>query len=148
MLNFRKLRRDFTANILQDGKELFDQGAVINAKILSMNGESVCIGAQVRGLYDNVYECEIEVDRSKSDTIDSNCDCSYNYDCQHIVALLFYLERYFNEMVVAYSQEANLETNQEINEDVKKELQETFVAAANREEERKDRAHPKKRNLK
>lgn len=68
MLNFRKLRRDFTANILQDGKELFDQGAVINAKILSMNGESVCIGAQVRGLYDNVYECEIEVDRSKSDT--------------------------------------------------------------------------------
>lgn len=143
MLNFRKLRRDFTANILQDGKELFDQGAVINAKILSMNGESVCIGAQVRGLYDNVYECEIEVDRSKSDTIDSNCDCSYNYDCQHIVALLFYLERYFNEMVVAYSQEANLETNQEINEDVKKELQETFVAAANREEERKDRAHQK-----
>ncbi|AAP05657.1 DEAD/DEAH box helicase [Chlamydia caviae] len=143
MLNFRKLRRDFTANILQDGKELFDQGAVINAKILSMNGESVCIGAQVRGLYDNVYECEIEVDRSKSDTIDSNCDCSYNYDCQHIVALLFYLEKYFNEMVVAYSQEADLETNQEINEEVKKELQETFVAAASREEERKDRAHQK-----
>ncbi|QVE49441.1 DEAD/DEAH box helicase [Chlamydia crocodili] len=143
MLNFRKLRRDFTANILQDGKELFDQGAVINAKILSMNGESVCIGAQIRGLYDNVYECEIEVDRSKSDTIDSNCDCSYNYDCQHIVALLFYLEKYFNEMVVAYSQEANLDTNQEINEEVKKELQETFVVAASREEERKDRAHQK-----
>ncbi|EPP34567.1 DEAD/DEAH box helicase family protein [Chlamydia ibidis] len=143
MLNFRKLRRDFTANILQDGKELFDQEAVVNAKILSMNGETVCIGAQIRGLYDNVYECEIEVDRSESDTIDSNCDCSYNYDCQHIVALLFYLEKYYNEMVVAYSREADLEANEEINDEVKKELQETFVAAATREEERKDRAHQK-----
>lgn len=143
MLNFRKLRRDFTANILQDGKELFDQGAVINAKILSMNGETVCIGAQIRGAYDNVYECEIEIDRAESDTIDSNCDCSYNYDCQHIVALLFYLEQYFNEMVVAYSKEADLEANEEINEEVKKELQETFVAAATREEERKDREYQK-----
>lgn len=143
MLNFRKLRRDFTTNILQDGKELFEQGAVTSAKIHSMDGESVCIGAQVRGLYDNIYECEIEVDRSESDTIDSNCDCSYNYDCQHIVALLFYLEQYFNEMVVAYSHEANLETNEKINEDVKKELEETFVAAATREEERKDREYQK-----
>lgn len=142
MLNFRKLRRDFTANILQDGKELFDQGAVINAKILSM-GESVCIGAQVRGSYENMYECEIEVDRSESDTVDSNCDCSYSYDCQHIVALLFYLEQYFNEMVVAYSHETNLESNEEINEDVKKELLETFSVAATREEERKDREHQK-----
>lgn len=143
MLNFRKLRRDFSANILQEGKELFEQGAVVNAKILSINGETVCIGAQIRGLYENVYECEIEVDRSESDTIDSNCDCSYNFDCQHIVALLFYLEQYFNEMVVAYAREADLDTNQEINEEEKKELQETFVVAATKEEERKDREHQK-----
>ncbi|BAA99057.1 DEAD/DEAH box helicase [Chlamydia pneumoniae] len=143
MLNFRKLRRDFSANILQDGKKLFEQGAVIDAKILSMNGETVCISAQVRGLYDNIYECEIEVDRSESDTVDSNCDCSYNYDCQHIVALLFYLEQYFNEMVVAYARSADLETDHEINEEVKKELKETFVAAATKEEERKDREHQK-----
>lgn len=139
MLNFRKLRRDFTANVLTEGKELFEQKAVLNAKILSMNGESVCIGAQIRGPYDNVYECEIEVDRSESDTIDSNCDCSYSYDCQHIVALLFYLEQFFNEMLVTYSKEADLETNEEINEDVKKELQETFNVAASKEEQRKDR---------
>lgn len=138
MLNFRKLRRDFTANVLNEGKELFEQKAVLNAKILSMNGESVCIGAQIRGPYDNMYECEIEVDRSESDTIDSNCDCSYNYDCHHIVALLFYLEQFFNEMLVTYSKEANLET-EEINEDVKKELQETFSVAASKEEQRKDR---------
>lgn len=143
MLNFRKLRRDFSANILQEGKELFEQGAVVNAKILSINGETVCIGAQIRGLYENVYECEIEVDRSESDTIDSNCDCSYNFDCQHIVALLFYLEQYFNEMVVAYAREVDLDTNQEINEEEKKELQETFVVAATKEEERKDREHQK-----
>lgn len=139
MLNFRKLRRDFTANILQDGKELFAQGAVVSAKILSMNGETVCISAQIRGSYDNVYECEIEVDRAESDTVDSNCDCSYNYDCQHIVALLFYLEQYFNEMVVTYSKEADLSSNEEVS----KELQETFVVAATREEERRDREHQK-----
>ncbi|WP_213358286.1 DEAD/DEAH box helicase [Chlamydiifrater phoenicopteri] len=143
MLNFRKLRRDFSANVLQEGRELFDQGTVLNGKILSMDGETVRIGAQVRGPYDNVYECEIEVDRNESDTIDSNCDCSYNYDCQHIVALLFYLEQNFNEMVVAYAKETDLEKDGAIEEDVKRELQETFEEAASREEERKDREHQK-----
>lgn len=143
MLNFRKLRRDFSANILQEGKELFDQGGVANAKILTMDGESVRIGAQIQGLYDNVYECEIEIDRGESETIDSNCDCSYNFDCQHIVALLFYLEQYFNEMVVSYARGTDIDSDERIDDDIKKELKEVFVEAASKEEERKDKAYQK-----
>lgn len=139
MLNFRKIRRDFTSSVLNEGKDLFEQKAVLSAKILAMNGESVQIGAQIKGLYDNVYECEIEIDRTESDSLDSNCDCSSQYDCQHIVALLFHLEQFFNEMLVVYSKETDLETNVEINDEVKQELQKTFVAAASKEEQRKDK---------
>ncbi|WP_194843690.1 DEAD/DEAH box helicase [Candidatus Clavichlamydia salmonicola] len=143
MLNFRKLRRDFAAAVLQEGKELFDKKSIVDAKILHIDGEIVRLSANIKGAYDNCYESEIEIDRSESETVDSNCDCSYTYDCQHIVALLFYLEIHFDAMVVSYSQEANLEAVQNIDEEVKKELKEAFEYAANKEEVRKDQQHQK-----
>lgn len=143
MLNFRKLRRDFSSNILQEGKELFDQKAVISAKIISMDKNTISFNASIKGSYDNVYECEIEIDRSESDPIDSNCDCAYEYDCQHIVAFLFYLENHFNELVLTFSKETDLERNEQIDEEVKKDLKETFQSVAIREEVRKDLKYQK-----
>ena len=43
--------------------------------------------------------------------IDSDCDCPYKYDCQHLAAVLFYLEEHLDEMVVAYSKETDLREN-------------------------------------
>ena len=62
------------------------------------------------GGFDNTYECEIEIDRRESLTLDSDCDCPYKYDCQHLAAVLFYLEEHFDALLVEYSKETDLES--------------------------------------
>ncbi len=92
MLNFRKLRQDFASGIVKEGKELFDKQKVVAAKILHLDHRIVRISGRVQGQYENHYESEIEIDRLECETVDSDCDCPYNYDCQHLAALIFYLE--------------------------------------------------------
>lgn len=140
MLNFRKLRQDFSTSILKEGKGLYDKESVIDAKILHLDGSAVRIAARVRGAFDNIYECEIEIDRNESVAVDSNCDCTYTYDCQHIAGLLYYLEEKLNEILVAFSHQANLE---EQDEGIKQELLETFEEAASKEDRRKDEQYQK-----
>ncbi len=140
MLNFRKLRQDFSQNILKEGKELYDKGAVVAAKILHLDASTLRIASRVRGAFDNIYESEIEIDRNESAAVDSNCDCSYTFDCQHIAALLFYLENHLNEIVVAYSKEADLD---QCEGEVKEKLQQTFEEAEKKEDLRKDSEYQK-----
>ena len=92
MLNLRKLKQDFSSGVLKEGKELYEKNKVLAAKILHLDATSLRISAQVLGQYKNTYASEIEIDRIESETIDSDCDCPYHYDCQHLAALLFYLE--------------------------------------------------------
>ena len=61
------------------------------------------------GSFDNCYESELEIDRNESVMIDSDCDCSYKYDCQHLAAVLLHLESHYDELIVAYSKETDLE---------------------------------------
>lgn len=143
MLNFRKLRQDFSSNILKEGKDLFDNGAVMGAKILHLDTGSIRLSSRVRGTYENVYESEIEIDRNESIAIDSNCDCTYTYDCQHIAALLYFLEQNINEILVTYSEETDLDTHHGIDEEEKKQLRETLEEAATKEEVRKDQKYQK-----
>lgn len=141
MLNFRKLRQDFASSILKEGKELYDKKLVLSAKILHLDGKSLRLSCRVKSLFDNVYESEIEIDRKESIAIDSNCDCSYSYDCQHIVASLFHLEERFDEIVVEYSKaNDNLE---KVDDKIKHELKQTFAEAATKECLRKDQVHQK-----
>jgi SNF2 family DNA or RNA helicase len=109
MLNFRKLRQDFASGIVKEGKELFDKQKVVAAKILHLDHRIVRISGRVQGQYENHYESEIEIDRLECETVDSDCDCPYNYDCQHLAALIFYLEERLDEIMVNYSKENNLE---------------------------------------
>ena len=67
------------------------------------------ISGRIQGQYENHYESEIEIDRLECETVDSDCDCPYNYDCQHLAALIFYLEERLDEIMVTYSKENNLE---------------------------------------
>ena len=133
MLNFRKLRQDFSSSILKEGKELFDKQSIIDAKILLFDVKHLKVGARIMGAFENVYESEIEIERIESMAVDSNCDCTYTYDCQHIAALLYFLEANLNEIVVAFSHQTDL-TNH--NEEIKQELLETFEEAATREDKR------------
>lgn len=116
MLNFRKLKQDFSSNIVKEGKELFDKSKVVSAKILHLDHRSVKICGRVQGQYDNHYESIIEIDRLECETVESDCDCPYNYDCQHLAALLFYLEERLDEIMVAYSKETDIEDLAEKNE--------------------------------
>ncbi|NGX32914.1 MAG: hypothetical protein K1060chlam4_00970, partial [Candidatus Anoxychlamydiales bacterium] len=77
MLNFRKLKQDFSSMLLQEGKALHDQKRVLSAKILRLDEDTIKFHAKVTGGYENTYESEIEIDRFESDTVHSNCDCRY-----------------------------------------------------------------------
>lgn len=109
MLNFRKLRQDFSSTILKEGRDIYDEGRVTAAKLVHLDGKILRINGKIAGQYDNHYETELEIDRSECETIDSNCDCPYNYDCQHLAAMLFYLEQHLDRILIEFSKETRLE---------------------------------------
>ena len=146
MLNVRKLKQDFSQNVLREGKDLFENNKVFSAKILHLDGTTVRISAQIGGQYDNTYTAEIEIDRQECETIDSDCDCPYRYDCQHLAALLFYLEKHLDEILVKYSKENNFEDlvdSSNLDEDQKEELFEAVKEAVSKEEKRQDEQYQK-----
>lgn len=138
MLNLRKLKQDFSSSILREGKTLFDESKVLSAKILHIDTKTLKISAQVLGKYKNTYESEIEIDRIDSETIDSDCDCPYHYDCQHLAAVLFYLEASLDDILVTYSKETNIEEESDIDDDEKEELLEVVKQATTKRDQRKD----------
>ena len=136
MLNFRKLKQDFSSSIVKEGREFFEGKKVISAKLLHLDSKTMRISGRVLGQYDNYYESEIEIDRIECETIDSNCDCPYNYDCQHIAALLFFLEQNLDQILVAYSKENDLSEGNDLEEEEKEELLEKFKEAEDKESQR------------
>ncbi|ADI38941.1 SWI/SNF helicase 2 family protein [Waddlia chondrophila 2032/99] len=137
MINFRTLKKDFSPAILNEGKQLFEQKTVLSAKILSLTADAVRLSCRVLGNYDNSYECEIEIDRLDSSVIDSDCDCSYKYDCQHLAAVVFYLEEYLDKLVVVYSNESSIEDSKDIDDDEKETIMKTIEEAKTKEVLRK-----------
>lgn len=140
MLNFRKIRQDFSSGVLKEGKGLHEQEVIRDAKILHLDGGTVRIACHVQGAFEHVYPCEVEIDRQESMMVDSQCGCSKSYDCQHVAAFLFHLEGNLNEIIVTYSQETDLD---EVDEDEKEELLEAFEEAATKEEVRRDESRQK-----
>ncbi len=146
MLNLRKLKQDFSSTILKEGKDLFETKKVLSAKILHLDATTIRISAKVLGQYNNTYESEIEIDRMDSETIDSDCNCPYHYDCQHLAAVLFHLESCLDEILVKFSKETNIE---EVTEDdsfcdeEKEKLLEAVKEAETKEAERKDEEYQK-----
>lgn len=108
MLNFRKLKHDFSPAILKEGKALYDKQMVLSTKIVHLKRDSIRFACRVQGSFDHCYASELEIDRHESVIIDSDCDCSYKYDCQHLAAVLFYLECHYDELLLSYSKETNL----------------------------------------
>ncbi len=141
MLNFRKLRQDFASGIVKEGKELFDKQKVVAAKILHLDHRIVRISGRVQGQYENHYESEIEIDRLECETVDSDCDCPYNYDCQHLAALIFYLEERLDEIMVTYSKENNLSDladKHDFNDEQKQALISKFKEAESKQSQKQE----------
>ncbi len=146
MLNFRKLRQDFASGIVKEGKELFDKQKVVAAKILHLDHRIVRISGRVQGQYENHYESEIEIDRLECETIDSDCDCPYNYDCQHLAALIFYLEERLDEIMVSYSKENNLEDlaeKHDLSDEQRRQLIDKFKEAETKQTQKQEELYQK-----
>ena len=145
MLNFRKLRQDFSSNILKQGKDLHDKKKVQTAKILHLDSSTLRLSGSISGNYSNNYESEIEISRDESCTIDSNCDCPYSYDCQHIAALLFHLEDNIDHILISFSNEAEetIVENDDVDEDTKQEIIEAVQEAKDKQKNKKNSAYHK-----
>lgn len=129
MLNFRKLKQDFSSAIVKEGREFFENNKVVSAKLIHLDSKTMRVSGRILGQYDNYYESEIEIDRIECETIDSNCDCPYNYDCQHIAALLFFLEQNLDKILVAYSKEKDISETDGLDDEEKEKLLEKFKEA-------------------
>lgn len=143
MLNFRKLKHDLPPSILKEGKTFYDKGLVTSIKIIRLTPEIVRFSSRVKGSFDNCYESELEIDRNESVMVDSDCDCSYKYDCQHLAAVLYHLEAHYNELLVAYSKETDLEKAVDVDDQEKASLLKTFKEAETKEHARKDKKFQK-----
>lgn len=133
MLNFRKLKQDYAPGVVKEGRSIFEKGMVIEGKIVNLSPKSIRLQCRVGGNFDNTHRCDIEIDRVQSTTIDSQCDCSHKYDCQHLSAMLFYLEEKLDQMIVSYSKEADIDNSGELDADTKATLKETFKNAEHKE---------------
>lgn len=143
MLNFRKLKHDFSPSILKEGKNLYDKKMVISTKIINLKPNMVRFSCRVMGSFDHCYESELEIDRNESIITDSDCDCSYKYDCQHLAAILFHLESHYNQLLVAYSKETDLEKATHVDDQEKECLRETFKEAESKEHARQGKKFQK-----
>jgi SNF2 family DNA or RNA helicase len=146
MLNFRKLKQDFSSNIVKEGRELFDKGRVVSAKILHLDNKLVRISGRVLGQFENHYESTLEIDREECDAIDSDCDCPYNHDCQHLAALIFYLEEHMDKILVAYSKGdkfKDLAEKEDVDEKIKAELIEKVKLAETKQVQKQEELYQK-----
>jgi SNF2 family DNA or RNA helicase len=143
MINFRKLKQDFSPTLLKEGRSLHEKKMVVSAKIVNLSANNVRLSCRVQGSYDNHYQNEIEIDRHESTVLDSDCDCPHKYDCQHLAAALFYLEENFNEIVVNFSKENDIGKSKTIDKKEKKKLQESIKEAEIKEVARKGKKYEK-----
>lgn len=141
MLNFRKLRQDFSSAILKEGRQLYDKNKILQAKIIKLDNETIRFSSKVLSNYESTYESEIEVDRFESTAVHTNCDCPSRYDCQHLAALIFFLEDKIDSLLIEYSKESDFSSGLEAHE--KEELIEAVKEAENKEVVKQDARYQK-----
>src|SRR3990167_2907583 len=143
MLNFRKMRQDFSSNILKEGRALFEKERVVSAKIIKFDNETIRFSSKILGNYDNAYESEIEVYRFESQAVHTNCDCPSRYDCQHLAALIFFLEDKIDSLLIEYSKEADIAKDDHFDTQEKQELIEAIKEAETKEVVKQDARYQK-----
>jgi SNF2 family DNA or RNA helicase len=135
MLNFRKLKQDFSSQILKEGRALHDKKKIVSAKVVRLDTETLRVSGKVLGNFDNTYESEIEVDRFESTAVHTNCDCPSRFDCVHLAALMFYLEEKLDSLVMNFGKDSELE---ELRDEEKEEILETIKEAETKETVKQD----------
>ena len=116
MLNFRRLRTDFAPNAIKEGKSLWEEKKVVSAQVKDLTSSTIQILSQVEGKFNHIYKQQIEIDRNESCMLDSSCNCSLGFDCQHIASVTFYLEECLESLVVSYSQKGEVLKSDDVKE--------------------------------
>jgi len=143
MLNFRKMRQDFSPAILKEGKQLFDKNKIVAAKIIRLDNETIRFSSRILGNFENTYESEIEVDRFESQAVHTNCDCPSRFDCVHLAALIFFLEEKIDALLVEYSKESDISKSDHLDSAEKQELIEAIKEAETKEVVKQDARYQK-----
>jgi SNF2 family DNA or RNA helicase len=143
MLNFRKMRQDFSSAILKEGKQLYDKNKILQAKIIKLDNETIRFSSKILSNYESTYESEIEVDRFESTAVHTNCDCPSRYDCQHLAALIFFLEDKIDSLLIEYSKEESFAQGDDLEAHEKQELIEAVKEAENKEVVKQDARYQK-----
>jgi SNF2 family DNA or RNA helicase len=143
MLNFRKLKQDFSSAIIKEGRSLHEKKKIVSAKIIRLDPETIRFSAKILGNFENAYESEIEIDRFESQAVHTNCDCPSRFDCAHLAALIFYLEEKIDSLIVEYSKEADISQNEHFDSHQKQELLDTIKEAESKEVVKQDARYQK-----
>ncbi|MFA6916094.1 MAG: SNF2-related protein [Parachlamydiales bacterium] len=139
MLNFRKLKHDFSPALLKEGKGIYDRQGILEAKIAELTPHRVRLAGKITGSFEHNYACELEVNLDDSTLADSECNCPNPFDCQHLAALIFFMEHSYDKLVVEFSSNHDVETSVEIEEEEKEDFREAIRKSHNKEEKRKDK---------
>lgn len=143
MLNFRKLRTDFAPNTLKEGKQLWEKGAVKEAKVALLTSSDVQLTCKVVGNFDHQYTQDLEIDRQESILVDSSCSCAEGFDCSHLAACIFYLEEHLESLLVNFSEETTLEGYDDDDEEEKALILDTIKEAKEKEAAKKSQKRDK-----
>lgn len=144
LLNFRKMKHEFSPQMLREGKTLYEKQAVKEARLVQFGEKTIKISAQIAGAYANAYTCEIEIDRHESEIVDSNCDCPHHYDCLHLACLLFHLEENFEALVLQHFEGKNKSKQApKVSEKATDDLKKVLKVAEQKELERERREREK-----
>ena len=143
MLNFRKLRQDFSSTTLKEGRLLFEKKKIVSAKIIRFDQDVIRFSSRILGNFENTYESEIEVNRFESQAVHTNCDCPSRFDCQHLAALIFFLEEKIDSLLVEYSKESDIAKQENLGSQEKKELIEAIKEAETKEVVKQDARYQK-----
>ncbi|MBI5273118.1 MAG: DEAD/DEAH box helicase family protein [Chlamydiia bacterium] len=143
MLNFRKLRQDFSSATLKEGRQLFEKNKIVSAKIIRLDNHAIRFSSKILGNFENAYESEIEVDRLESQAVHTNCDCPSRFDCQHLAALIFFLEEKIDALLVEFSKESDIAESADLGLNEKQELIEAIKEAETKEVVKQDARYQK-----
>lgn len=98
ILNFRKIKQEFSNSLIKKGKTLLDSYTIESIKLASVQEDSINIDCKF-SIESSMIRTAIEFDKHDSSILDSTCSCGTSSDCHHISALAIYLEDNFNNMI-------------------------------------------------
>lgn len=128
MLNFRKIKQEFSTHLLQKGQQAVDSSLLSNVKFDLISKEY--IKASCNFNTDAVdIQTNIEFKNDDSSISDSHCSCGSKSDCQHIVALSIYIEKNFNNLISDQvnnkDSKTTSNTSQELLDDIKSKIKQS-----------------------